>query len=595
MAEKPDTGGPSRTSAPSGPVTGHETRLPAPRYRRLLGRPRESWIQYGVLIVLLLLVLAPVVPTVVQSFADRPLYKAGAAFSPASYYRLFADEDFGTVIVNSLLLAALTTVISVVLAVVLSVLLVRVRVPGGRLMGGLLLWPIYISPLVLAFGWIIVYGPAGYVTSLVKNLTGGTPWNLYSIVGMALTSSVALTPIAYLYCSNALRMADTSLENAARTCGARPLRVIGSVILPMMRPPIMYGALLIFTASLEELSIPLLFGKPVEIELFGSFLYDYGLDRANPDYGVLGAASVLFLAFLAVLVTIQGLVLRNSRRFIAVRGKATRVRRFDIGGLRWIGFVVAAGYLILGPGLPLAGLIARAFTQVLSPLVNPLRVLSLGNFQVILGYSEYTGSITNSLIVALVGGIVTTIVAALAVLVARRSRFRFARAVEFTALSPQALPGVIMGLGFFWTLLFLPPLRPLQGSLTAVIIAFGVAALPAAFSAIAPMVMQVGEELDQAARSVGADWWRTFSRVLLRLITPALVASFVLVFVNMIKAFSAAVFISDAHSQVIGTTSLTLWTNGNTGAVAALSCLQIAITAVVVLAAGKIFKVRAHA
>ena len=567
---------------------------PGVRYPRLLGRARETWIQYGVLLPLLLVVAAPVLVALVQSFASRPLYEA-AVFDASSYVRLFTDENFGTVILNSVLLSVLTTLISIVLGVALAVLLIRVRVPGGALMGNLVLWPIYISPLVLAFGWIIVYGPAGYVTRIVAGVVGGRPWNLYSIPGMALTSSVAFIPIVYLYCSNALRIADASLENAARTCGARPTRVIWTVILPLLRPAIMYSGLLVLTGSLEELSIPLLYGKPVRIELFGSFLYDYGLDRANPDYGVLGAAAMLFLLFLAVLVSAQGFVLRNSRRFIAVRGKASRVQRFDIGGLRWAGFALAVGYLVLGPLLPLAGLVARAFTQVLSPLLNPFEVLSLGNFQIILGYHQYAGSIGNSLIVALVGGVATTVVAALAVLMARRSRFRFARVTEFASLAPQAMPGVILGIGFFWTILFIPPLRPLQGSLITIIVAFGVAALPVAFSAIAPMVMQISEELDQAARSVGADWWRTFTRVLARLIAPALLASFVLVFVTMIKAFSAAVFLGNADSDVIGTTALTLWGNGNTGAVAALSCLQIAITAVVVFLAGKSVKVTAYA
>ncbi|SDS08963.1 ABC transporter permease [Microlunatus soli] len=570
--------------------------LPAPRYRRLFGRTRGWWIQYATLIVLLILVLAPVVPTVLQSFASRPLYEAKAAFDPSSYYRLFADEDFGTVIINSLLLAILTTVFSLVAGVVLAVLLIRVNIPGGRLMGGMVLWPIYISPLVLAFGWIIIYGPAGYLTRIVGAVTGvEAPWNLYSIPGMALASTVAFTPIAYLYCANALRMADTSLEDAARTVGARPLRVIWSVILPMLRPPIMYAALLIFTASLEELSIPLLYGEPVDIELFGSFLYDYGLDNANPDYGVLGAAAVLFLVMLAVLVVVQGLVLRNSRRFIAVRGKATRIRPFDLGRLRWVGLLIAVGYLLLGPGLPLLGLLARAFTQVLTPLINPFRVLTAANFQIIFGYSEYIGSVGHSLLVALVGGVLTTLLAALAVVVARRSPMRPRRAVEFVSLAPQALPGVMLGLGLFWTILFVPTLRPLQGTLTAITIAFGIAALPAAFSAISPAVLQIGDELDAAARSVGADWWRTVSRVLLRLVLPAMLTSFVLVFVTMIKAFSAAVFLGDADSQVIGTTSLTLWANGNTGSVAALSCLQIAITAAVVAAAEKLFTVRPHA
>src|SRR5690606_22626168 len=112
----------------------------------------------------------------------------------------------------------------------------------------------------------------------------------------------AFVPLGYLYCSNALRMADTSLENAARTCGARPWRVIFTVILPMLRPPIMYASLLIFTASLEELSIPLLYGNPVGIDTFASFIYAQGLTQAFPDYGVLGASSMFILAILGVLV-----------------------------------------------------------------------------------------------------------------------------------------------------------------------------------------------------------------------------------------------------------------------------------------------------
>lgn len=566
----------------------------AVRYRRLLGSPRETWIQYAVLLPLALLVAAPVVVALVQSFGDRPLYDS-PAFNVSSYVRLFSEESFGTVVLNSAAMSLLTTVMSLVVGVGLAILLVRVRVPGGALMSSLVLWPIYISPLVLAFGWIIVYGPAGYLTGIMERLLGHAPWDLYTIPGMALTSSVAFIPLVFLYCSNALLVADASLENAARICGAGPLRVLRSVIFPPLRPAIMYSGLIVLTGSLEELSIPLLYGTPVGIELFGSFLYDDGIDRADPDYGVLGAAAVLCLLLLAVLIIVQGVVLRNSRRFISVRGKASRVQRFDIGGLTWVGLVAAVAYLVLGPLLPLAGLVARAFTQVLSPLLNPLEVVSLSNFHIVLGYQPYIRSIGNSLLVAVIGAAVTTLVAALAVVVATRSRFRFAKVTELTCLAPQALSGLILGLGFFWTILFIPALRPLQGSLVTIGVAFGVSALPVAFSAIAPMVMQIGEELDHAARTVGSDWWRTFSRVLARLLTPALLSSFVLVFVIMIKAFSAAVFLGNADSEVIGTTSLSLWLNGNTGAVAALSCLQVAITTLVVFLAGKSFKVNTRA
>ncbi|MQA05745.1 MAG: ABC transporter permease subunit [Streptosporangiales bacterium] len=570
--------------------------MSAPRYRRLLGRGRATWIQYGTFFLVLVLVLAPLVPTLVQSFLSDAIFRDEAAFTPSAYVRMFTEAGFGQVVWNSIQLAALTTVIAIAVSVTLALVLVRVRIPGGRLMGNMLLWPIYISPLVLAFGFILIYGPAGYVTKLASLVTGRElPWDLYTIPGMALTSAVAFIPLGYLYCSNALRMADTSLENAARTCGARPLRVVFTVILPMLRPPIMYASLLIFTATLEELSIPLLYGNPVGIDTFASFIYSNGLEQANPDYGILGASSMFVLLILGVLIFIQAMVLRNSQRFISVRGKATREFRFEVGRYRWVGFAFVVLYLVFGPLLPLLGLVGRAFTQVLSPLVSPFEVLSLGNFQIIFGYRQYVESIGNSIFIALIGSVLTTLLMAVAVLVARRSKFRFRRLTEVTALAPQALPGTIIGLGFFWAFLFIAPVNWVQGTVLALIIAFSVRAFPQAFGAIAPMVLQIGDELDQAARSMGADWWRAFSRILLRLIAPAMLSSFILLFVEMIKQFSPAVFLGSSDSEIIGTTALTLWQNGNTGAVAALSCVQILIIAVVVFIAGKVLKVRSHA
>lgn len=571
-------------------------RLLPPHYRRPFGVGRESWIQYATVIVTAVLVLAPVVPTLYQSFIDRPLYEAGGIFTGSNYVKLFTQVHFGSVALNSLLFAALTTVFALVIGVPLAVLLARTRLPGGRLFGTLLQWPIYISPLVLAFGWILIYGPAGFVSVGVRQLIGFVPWNLYTIPGMALTEAVALVPLAYLYCSGALAQSDSSLENAARVSGAGPLRVLRSVVLPLLRPPILYSALLIFTTSIETLSVPLLYGQPVGIDLFASFLYINGLVTSNPDYGMLGAASVLTLVVTGVLVLVQARLLRNAKRFVAVRGKATRPSLLNLGRLRWVSFGFVALYLVLGPLLPLLGLVLRAFTSLLTPLVSPLKVLTLQNFADVFTFGVYVESIENSVIIAAIGAVVVSLFISVVVVVARRSEFRLARPLEFLALSPQAIPGIILGIGFFWAFTYLPDaIGSVRGTLVALIIVFGVRSFPAAFGAISPVVMQIGDELDHAARSVGADWWRTFTRVLVRLLAPAFLAAFVLLFVQMIKEFAPAVFLATSDTQVIGTTTLEFWTQGQTGAVAALSTIQIAITAGFVLLAGRLLKGRNRA
>lgn len=573
------------TQQPAGRST-----LPAPKYPRVFGVDRGRIVQYGVFIFLALFVLAPIVPILYQSFRDRPLYEAGGLLTPGNYTRLFTDAGFGQVIMNTAIFAVGTTVLTLLIAIPMAVLVVRTKLPFGRLLGLSMQWPFFISTLILGFGWITLYGPAGFISVQVRQVLGFLPWNLYSLGGMAVTEAVGLAPIAYVFCANALRQSDASLESAARVCGAGPLRILFKVVVPMLRPPIVYSSILVFSMSLETLSVPLLYGTPVRIEVFSTFLYTNGLQSIQPDYGILGAASTIILAVTIGTVAIQAKVLKNAQRFISVRGKATRPRLLDLGKFKWVAAAAIVIYIVFGALLPILGLVFRSFTMIFTPLANPFDSLTLSNYERVFTFPVYVQSITNSVIVAAAGAALVSVLALLAVLVARRSPFRFARSVEYLALIPQAMPGIIVGIGFFWVFALMPGGGLVQGTLMAVIIAFGLRALPTAFGSIAPAIMQIGRELDDAARTSGADWFGAFFRILRTLLKPAFVGALILVFVTMMKEYSAALFLSSANTGVIGTTMLDLWVQGNTGSVAALATIQIAITAVFVAVASMFMK-----
>jgi iron(III) transport system permease protein len=574
-------------------------RMAAPRYRRVLGVDRSRLLQYATLAVLALLVVAPIAPILFQSMIDRPLYEAGKIFTLGNFTALFTEAGFGEVVVNTAVLAVLTTVLTLVIAVPMAVLVVRTKLPFGQVLGSSMQWPFYISSLILGFGWITMYGPAGFISVQVRDLVGFVPWNLYSLPGMALTEAVALAPIAYVFCANALRQADSALESAAQVCGARPLRILLTVVVPMLRPPVVYATILTFSTAIESLSVPLLYGAPTNIRVFSTFLYANGLESIQPDYGVLGAASMIILAVTIGLVFLQARVLRKAQRFISVRGKATRPRRLELGWVKWVGAVLVTVYVVFGAAVPILGLVFRSFTLIFTPLQNPFRTLTLDNYARLFSFDDYVRSITNSLVVAAVGAVVVSALALVAVIVARRSTFRFRRAVEYLAFAPQAIPGIIVGIGFFWAFALLPGGgllgSLLQGTLVAVIIVFGFGAVPTAFSSIASSITQIGSELDNAARTSGADWLGAFARILWRLLVPAFVGAMILTFVALLKAYASALFIASPDSEVIGTTMLVLWTEGQTGSVAALATLQIAITAAVVAMAGRFMKGHAHA
>ena len=569
----------------------------SPHYRRPLGVGRDTVVHYVVLGVLALFVLAPIVPTLIQSVRDRPLYEDGGLFTLDGYKHLFTDAGFGGVVWNTVLFAGLTTFLTLLIAIPMAIVVVRTKLPFGRFFAMTMQWPFFISSLILGFGWILMYGPAGFVSSEVERIFGGVPWNLYSIPGMAITEAVALAPIAYVFCANALRQSDASLESAAQVCGAGPFRIVTTVIVPMLRPPMVYSSILVFSMSVETLSVPLLYGQPVGIDVFSTFLYRNGLQSIDPDYSVLGAASTVILVVTISLVMVQAKLLKDAARFVSVRGKATRPRTLDLGWLKWVSIVAISFYVVFGALIPIGGLVFRSFTLIFTPLRNPFDFLTMKNYETITRYDSYVQSIWNSLIVAGVGSVVVSMLAVLAVMVARRSSFRFGRTVEYLSLIPQSVPGIIIGIGFFFAFAYLPfglgGLIP--GTIAALVIAFGLRALPSAFGSIAPSIMQIGTELDNAARVAGADWVMTFLRILRVLITPAFAGAMVLTFVIMLKEYSPAVFLSSADNNILGTTMLELWAQGSTGSVAALATIQIAITATFVAVASLLMKGKHHA
>jgi iron(III) transport system permease protein len=287
--------------------------------------------------------------------------------------------------------------------------------------------------------------------------------------------------------------------------------------------------------------------------------------------------------------------LRDTARFVTVRGKATRPNIFKLGWLRWVFLAFICLYLLAAAILPMVGLIMQAFTKFLTPLVPPWRFLTLNNVTVIFSYPAYVRSITNSILIALIGGILTTFFVALIALVAHRSEFPFRRVLDFLAIYPRTMPGMIVGIGFFWALVMVKPLGPIRNTIWALTLAFGVRYIPTAFGAISPMLTRIGAELDDSARTVGADWWTTCRVILLRLLKPALYSSFVLLFIQLIKEYGSAVFLVAPGSEVMGLTMLQFWVQGETGPVAALSLLQVVITMVIVYAGRKAFEVKIYA
>ncbi|MCF3932637.1 iron ABC transporter permease [Acuticoccus sp. M5D2P5] len=568
--------------------------LSAPSRVRARRFDRNTAIQILVALTTLALVVFPIVPVLYQAVLDRPLYDANASLSLGNFVRLLDTPRMGEVLQNTAYFAVLTTVIAQVIGVVTAILVGRTDIPGRAFFGEMLLWPLFLSHLVIAFGWFTMYGPSGYVTMFVRGIIGVEPWNLYTVTGMGIAAGIAQAPLAYLYCIVATRNADPNLEDAARTVGASPFRILTRITLPLMRPAIIFGVIMNFVIAIEMLSIPLVFGGPLQIELFTTYLYHEVFGQTTPDYGLVAAASLVLLLLVVGLMVLQGRLMRNNQRFVTVGGKASRPRRFTLGRWRWVAFGVLLAYVVLAVIVILGGLILRSFTVFLSPLMPLWEVLTFDNYQMLLSYPVYMRSIWNTIAIATVGAAIGTVLIALVAIVANRSEFRWRRQLEYVAILPRAIPGFIAGIGIFYAMSLFPPLGWLRNTIWLLMIAYIMRYLPTGYGAVSPALAQLGADLDRSARTVGADWWRTSRSIVLPLLTPALFSCYALLFIHFLKEYVTAVFLFAPGSEVIGTTMLQFWTNGDNGPVSALASVQILITVVFVTAARKILGVKIY-
>jgi iron(III) transport system permease protein len=547
--------------------------------------------QAAIWVLVVGLIVGPFIPMLYASVRDRPLYEAGGVLTLDAYHQLFSDGEFWHAWRNTLQYAAMTTVMAVIGGAGVAILVSRTDLVFRRVFGRLILLPILLPPLGLVLGWIVVWGPGGYLTNLFSQRLHIGSLSIDTIPGMSLIEASRLLPVAYMTCEAALARADSSLEDAARSAGAGPVKVLRSITIPMLRPALLNSATLIFTLAVASLGIPLLLGTANNIKFVSSYLYLQWTNAAQPDPATVSAGAMMLLVVATLLLLVRNRLLGAEARYVSIAGRAGRNAMLQLRGWRWPLALAIAFYLVFSTLIPVLGLALMSVVVVLTPLVAPWHLLTWSNWHE-LTTGEFRRAIQNSLEISLVGALLATALVVLATLVAHRSRFPLRKALPFVMLYPRATPGMIIGIGFFWTYLVTWGVGSwLRGSIWGIMLAFCVRNLPFAYVVMYPTLARIGEELDRAGRAAGAGWWRTCRSIVLPLLKPAIFSAFVLMFVEILCDYDPALFLVKPGNEVIGTTMLSQFIQGMVGPVAALAMVQVAVTLVVLSLGAKFLKI----
>lgn len=362
--------------------------------------------------------------------------------------------------------------------------------------------------------------------------------------------------------------------------GASPFAVARDVSLPMVMPALLFSGVLVFFLGFEIFGLPLVLGDPEGHLVLATYLYKLTNKLGTPSYHLMAAVAVCIVALTIPLVLLQRHLLRNAGKYVTVKGKAGRQRLLPLGAWRWPATAVLVLWLVVTVVVPLSGIALRSVVSSWGEGVVLSDVLTLDHFQEVWGQPTLLRGILNTIVIGVVGGALAVACYTAIGLATHRRPDGWSRFVDYLVLVPRAIPGLLAGLAFLWVFLFVPFLAPLRTTIFSVWLAYSVVWLAYGMRLVSSSLLQVGPELEEAARSAGATRGQVNRHVTLPLIRYGLLAAWLLVFLIFEREYSTGVYLLAPGTEVIGSLLVSLWGTGAADIVAALSLINVALVAV---------------
>jgi iron(III) transport system permease protein len=492
---------------------------------------------------------------------------------------------------NSLAFAFGSSAVAIVIGSVLAYLIVRTDVPGKPLMFAASLVPLIIPGILHTIAWIFVLDPNIGVANrwLIEPLDGGHPFNVYSIPGMIAIEGLHLAPLVFLLMVAAFRSMDPSLEESAIMSGASLPTVFRKITLPLVRPALYAGILIMVVRGLESFEVPAVVGLRNHIWVYTSRIWQ-ALNDAVPNYGQAGAYAMSLLVLTTIGVLFQSRLTKRSRAFQTITGKGFRPHPVALGAWRIPATLLICLYFLISVVLPLLILFYASTQQFYSPPSHQtLTHMSFGNYPLEWRDPVIRHALVNSIYVGVGAATAVMVLAAIAAWLVVRTKLPGRSLVDNLAFLPLTIPGLVLGVALLTIYLRIP--IPIYGTLWILFMAYLTRYMPYGMRYASTSMFQIGRELEESAHMSGASWWHTFRRVILPLLAPGLIAGWIYIVIVSFRELGSSVLLYSPGKEVL---SIVIWEQWRDGLLTEVSALGVMLIGGLIVLVGIAYKLGAH-
>jgi len=511
--------------------------------------PRPLFVRLILLWLIVVFVLYPNVNLLVNVF-----FKNGE-FSTAVFYNILKSERALQSLKNSFVLG-FSMVVTVNIVGTLVVLFTEYwEIKGARILKLGYMSSLVYSGVVLVTGYKFIYGADGILTKFLVNIFPSMNPNWFVGYGAVIfIMTFACTSNHIMFLTNAVRGLDYYIIEAAKNMGASSSTIFFKVVLPALKPTLFAITILTFLTGLGAMSAPLIVGG-TSFQTINPIIIAFAKVPSSREIAallavILGAATI---GMLAIFNKIE-----KSGNYSSISKTKARLIKQKINNpiMNFIAHM-AAYLLFIIYMAPICLVVLFSFSDSLTIKTGKFSLshLTFENYIALFTKTDALKPFFVSFFYSFGAAIIVTITAIVVTKIVYKTKHKFDSFFEYSILIPWLLPSTMIALGFMMTYdvpRWVMGNKVLIGTWILLLIAYVVVHLPFSFRMIKSTFFSIDDNLEEAAKCMGAGTLYSMLKVTLPVILPSILSVVAINFNTMISDYDLSVFLYQPFLQPLG-------------------------------------------
>jgi iron(III) transport system permease protein len=400
------------------------------------------------------------------------------------------------------------------------------------------------------------------------------PFDIYSLPFIMIITGLSLASFVYLFVSSGFENINGELIEAAQVAGSSRAGVFFKVVLPLLRPSLVYGGGVALLLGLGQFTAPLLLGRNQGVSVLTTDMY-FATTNTPPNYAQAAAIGSPLLIFGIAVLWANRVLLGDSSRFVTHGGKGGFRQGTPGSKLAVVSILI---FTLVSSILPFLALVAVSLTRFWTGTIDP-STWTLDAYRQLLDEPAITSAIWNSVSLSLAAVAIALPAGYITASLLRRGRqHRITSPIlDFIVAMPLSIPAVIFGVGFL--LVYTNQPLVLYGTKWVLVLIYVTLMIPFSTRMQLAGMAALGDSYNEASRVCGAGLVRTQLSIMAPLMRGTFGGAAALMFVLLTHEFAASLLVRGSQTQVMGTILYDYYENGTYPLVACISIVMVFVTA----------------